>query len=402
MIKFEKARSTILKAVECLSFEKCLLDSSCVGRVICEDIISGENIPNCDNSSKDGYAVKYWDTRRTPIKLKLTGKLKAGAKPEGKIKNGEAMEIMTGAPLPEGADAVVMVEDTNFIDSANEVEILSSVANGENVRTIGEDIKKGDLIVKNGALLPPAKLGILASIGKAEIKLVKKPKIAVITTGDELEDISIIKLPAGHVRDSNSITISASLKRDGFLETFSVKTQDNLAIIKNALKKALKNADAVIISAGASVGKYDFAGPAIELIGGKIVFKRVAMKPGRVFGFAVAENKPVFLLPGNPVTTIVTYEKFVKPALYKMAGKSLPPEIKFKAILLQNIKKQPGKKEFLRGIVAKINGKYFVKTTGEQGSGILNSLVKANCLIIAGEKITLLKKGTKVDVEIFE
>ena len=402
MIKFEKALNIILKNVTCMSGEKCEINRSCAGRVICENVISDENIPNCDNSGMDGYAVKYRDTRRPQTKLKIVGEIKAGTKPQRIIKTGEAIRIMTGAPIPEGADAVVMIEKTKYLKAKNEVEILGKLKNNENVRLKGEDIKKGDLVLLRNTVLSPACMGVLASLGKTSIKLVRKPRVSVITTGNEIKHFKAKGLAPGQVRDSNRLSISSSLERDGFTSVFVKKVPDNLKVTKNILKKALSCSDAVIVSAGASVGKYDFARPALKQLGAEFSVDKVAMKPGRPFAFCRIKNLPVFLLPGNPVSTLVTYEKLVKPALFKMAGKILPPSKVLKAVLLHDIKKEAGRKEFLRGILFRKRNGYFAKTTGGQSSGILNSLVKANCLIVAGEKITLLKKGTKVDVEIFE
>lgn len=407
MIKFNEAKKLIIENIKQLPEEITLLGENLLDTVLAENIISSENIPNCDNSAMDGYAVKSSDTRgKTLALLTIIGEVKAGDNFLQKLKTGETVKIMTGAPIPKDADAVVMVENTEkqgrWARDEERVKILKSVKKGENIRKAGEDIKKGELILEKGTILKPAQIGLIASIGKTKIKTVKRPKIAVITTGDEIVDPSVKKLPTGKVRNSNLWTLTTLIKRNGGIPVQFERVPDNLVKIKSAIKKAISTSDAVIISAGISVGEYDFVKTALKQLGAKLLFWKVAIKPGKPFAFSKIGTVPIFSLPGNPVSTMITYQELVRPAIQKMMGKkpALLPAVK--AIIQNDIYKKPGRKEFIRGIFTKKGKKYFVELAGAQGSGILKSMSKANCLIVLDEKTGFVKKGFVINIEIFQ
>lgn len=404
MMEFNSAKKIILKNMKQLPVGIATLSENILDTVLAENIISTENIPNCDNSQMDGYALKSADTKKQPALLKIIGEVKAGDIFSKKLKTGETVKIMTGAPIPKGADSVVMVENTEKqwkVGSRKwEVKILKPVKKGENIRKEGEDIKRGELILKKGTILTPAQIGLLASIGKTEIKTIKIPKIAIITTGDEIVSASVKKLPKGKVRNSNLWTLTALIKRDGAIPVKFGIVPDNLLKIKSTVKKAIAISDAVIISAGISVGEYDFVKTALKQLGAKFIISQVAMKPGKPSAFSRIGTVPIFSLPGNPVSTMVTYLELVRPALLKMMGKQSTILPNLKAILQHDICKKLGRKEFLRGIFSKKNNKFFVKSAGAQGSGILKSMSKANCFIVLDEKTSLVKKGSQVVIEI--
>ncbi|MFH0948047.1 MAG: gephyrin-like molybdotransferase Glp [Elusimicrobiota bacterium] len=418
MLKFNLAKKIILENINQLPAETITLNENCLNTVIAENIISSENIPNCDNSAMDGYAVKYSDIQKIPALLKVVGEVKAGdifskklsakggSASGGKKLFGEAVKIMTGAPIPKGADVVVMVEDTekqitNYkLQITDFVKILKTVERGANIRKAGEDIKNGEMILKKGMILNPAQIGLLASIGKIKIRTVKRPKVAIITTGDEIVDASVKKLPKGKVRNSNLWTITALLKRDGAIPIQLGTVPDNLSKTKSAIRKTISLSDAVIISAGISVGEYDFVRVALKQLGAKFIISQVAMKPGKPFAFSKIRSVPIFSLPGNPVSTMVTYEELVRPAILKMMGKQSTSLLVVKAIIQDDIYKKHGRKEFIRGVFTKKGGEYFVELTGTQGSGILKSMSKANCFIVLDEKTLLVQKGSEVNIEI--
>jgi len=344
MLRFNEAKKILLENIDRLPTIKISLSENTLNTILAENIISQENIPNYNNSSMDGYAVKSSDTKKTPILLKIIGEVKAGQHFLKKTQKGEAVKIMTGTPIPKGADAVVMVERTEVGSRKSEVKILKPVKKGENIRKAGEDIRKGEMILKKGTVLNPAQIGLLASIGKTEIKTVKTPKVAIITTGDEIVDASVKKLPKGKVRNSNLWTLTTLIKRDGAIPVCVKKIPDNLEKIKSAIRYAISESDAVITSAGISVSEYDFVKTALKQLGANLLIFQIAIKPGKPFAFSKIRSVPIFSLPGNPVSTMVTYEKLVRPAILKMMGKppiSLPT---VKAIIQNDVYKKPEKK----------------------------------------------------------
>jgi len=420
MLRFSEAKKNLLKNIDRLPTVKISLSENILNTVLAENIISQENIPNYNNSSMDGYAIKSSDTKKAPVLLKIIGEIKAGGIFSEKLKTDEAVKIMTGATIPKGADAVVMVENTKEkreVGSGKwEVKILKPVKKGENIRKVGEDIRKGEMILKKGTVLNPAQIGLLASIGKTKIKTVKTPKVTIITTGNEIVSSSVKKLPKGKVRNSNLWTLTTLIKRDGAIPVCVKKISDNLEKIKWAIKYAISESDAVIISAGISVGEYDFVRVALKQLGVKMLIFQIAIKPGKPFAFSKmtrsvtpnlfrglkTRSVPIFSLPGNPVSTMVTYEELVRPAILKMMGKQPTVLPNLKAILQHDICKKHGRKEFLRGIFSKKGEKYLVQSTGPQGSGILKSISKANCFIVLDEKTSFIKKGTSINIEILD
>jgi molybdopterin molybdotransferase len=397
MISVETALKTILDSVDIIGTEKVkLLDT--LDSVLAEDVYSDIDIPPFDNSGVDGYAVKFEDIKNAsqnfPIVLQSIANIPAGSYFEGEIKNGQCASIMTGAPIPKGTDAVVMVENTE--QTGDNVTIFSSVKNGENVRRSGEDIKKDTQVLKKGTVLRPAEIGVLASLGKSEVLIYKKPVVAVLCTGDELIDPDE-KLSIGKIRNTNTYTLISQIKKVGAIPLSLGVAKDTKSDVEEKLKKGL-SADVIITSAGVSVGKYDYVKTVLEELGMKSLFWKIAIRPGKPVVFGLIDKKPVFGLPGNPVSSMLGFELFVRPALLKMMGKKKLKRPEVQAKLLGNIEKKAGLEFFIRGIAEKTSDGWTVKKTGAQGSNILTSMSLANCLIVLSSELSLSKTGEFVKV----
>jgi molybdopterin molybdotransferase len=401
MISVEKALKTILVNFRPLGLEKInILEAR--GRVIGEDIFAPRNIPSANNSAMDGYAVRYTDTKgatkNKPLQLKIVEDIPAGKVALKKIKKGATARIMTGAVIPEGADAVIRQEDT--LKDGKIVTIYSSVQKRENIRFAGEDVRKGELVVKSRSALGPAHIGMLAALGKSFISVYQKPRVAIMSTGDELVDIKINPGP-GKIVNSNSYSLAAQVLECGGIPILLGIAKDKKADLQKKFKTAL-DADLIISSGGVSVGDFDFVKNVMGEIGNAMHFWQVAMRPGKPLAFGAVEGVPLFGLPGNPVSAMVSFEQFVRPSLLKMQGHRKIFRQTIKAFCSEEILKKEGFRNFIRAVVKKENYKYVVSTTGGQGSGILKSMVKANALIVMGENENQIKKGTLVTVQLLD
>ena len=401
MISVEEALNRILTRIPVLGLEKVDIISS-LGRVIGEDILAPRNIPPLDNSAMDGYAVRSADikgaSRENPISLMVIEELPAGALPQRAPTKGEAVRIMTGAPIPPGADTVVMVEDTE--KAGQQVRVFQGVPPGENIRRAGEDVKKGDRVISKGSVIRAAEVGMLASVGRASVYVHQRPVVAILCTGDELVDVD--EGIADHkIVSSNSYTLSAQVMECGALPLQLGIAKDTPEEIEEKLRQGLR-ADLILSSAGVSVGDYDLVKDVLGGIGFQMEFWGVAMRPGQPLAFGTIRGKPTFGLPGNPVSSMVSFEQFVRPSLLKMMGHKNLFRPVVEAILKENIRKKPGRRHFMRARVSLEEGRYVVTTTGPQGSGILNSMVEANGLLIVPEEETEIKAGEKVQVLILD
>jgi molybdopterin molybdotransferase len=401
MISVEAALEKILSHIQPLGFEKVsLLESQ--GRVIAEDIYASRDIPPLDNSGMDGYAVRYVDIQQAsssqPVRLEIIEDLPAGSVSKKTLEKGQAIRIMTGAPIPRGADAVVQVEDTTKEDRF--AQIFRAVPFGENIRRAGEDVGNGDRVISKGDLIRPAEVGMLASVGRSFVSVFQRPLVAILCTGEELVDVDG-RLDEAKIVSSNSYTLAAQVKDSGAIPIQLGIARDRKEDIEEKLRQGIR-ADVLISSAGISVGDYDLVKDVLKDLGMEMVFWKVAMKPGKPLAFGTIAGKPAFGLPGNPVSSMVSFEQFVRPSLLKMMGHHQLFRPTIEAILKEDIQKEPGRRHYIRALVSFEKDRYFVTTTGAQGSGILRSMVRANGLVVIPENQEMVRAGEKVLVQLLD
>ncbi len=402
MISVEEALDRVLSYVHTLdSEEKPIMD--CLGQVLDEDVHSPIVVPPLDNSAMDGYAVRAEDTAgaaaSSPVYLEVIGEVRAGAIAEREVVPGTAYRIMTGAPLPPGADSIVRFEDTNeHIQSGQHlarIGVFCQVPPGHDVRRAGEDIARGQLVLNRGTTVRPQEVGVLASIGKAKARVIRRPVVAVLATGDELVEVEQ-PLPEGKIYNSNSFSIAAQVLRYGGIPRSLGITPDRIESIVDKVKEAL-DADMLITSGGVSLGDYDLVKDVLAEQG-EISFWTVRMKPGKPLAFGAIQGVPHLGLPGNPVSSMVTFELFARPAILKMMGKTNLSKPSVWAVLENSAENTDGRRVFARAIVRKEDDRYLARLTGPQGSGILTSLARANGLAIVPEDVERLNAGDAVRV----
>jgi molybdopterin molybdotransferase len=397
MINSPEARNIILSSVHPVGSIMQSIERS-LHRFLAEDVIASENIPPFDNSAMDGYAVTSEDVRQIPRTLTIAGEIAAGAAEPSMLKKGEAVSIMTGAKIPKGCDAVVPLEWTELVDEKH-VKILRSVESRHNIRASGTDIERGEIALRKHQRLRPQEIGVLASLGKQFVEVYRPPTVAILATGNELVNIAA-PLSEGHIRNSNAYALSALLKERGCEPVMLEIARDDRKDLKEKIIKGLAS-DVLITTGGVSVGKYDLVVDVMKEVGVEIKFWKVNIKPGMPMIFGMYGEKPVFGLPGNPVSSLVTFLQFVNPAIEKMLGSDEANTIvKIPARIEHDIMKPDGKRHFIRGILEQRNGSIVVHSTGSQVSNILSSLTKANCLIILPEEVTHVTAGDIVEVEL--
>ena len=397
MLSVEEARQQMLNTIPVLSTEKREI-ISCAGYVLAEALHAEENIPPFDNSAMDGYAVRAADVKNAseakPAILSVVETIAAGYAPTKQVGTGQASRIMTGAMMPEGADAVVMQEVTQ--QEADTVKISEGIDKTGNVRFTGESVAAGQQVMGKGKYLRPPEVSMLASLNCAGVTVYRKPTVAIVSTGDELTPLGE-PLEPGKIRDSNRYGLYAQVEEAGGIPIDMGIAPDDEAETERIFRAALAKADALITSGGVSVGEHDVVKSVLARLG-KINFWRVAMKPGKPQAYGIADGKPIFGLPGNPVSSLVVFELFVRPALLKMAGHTELLRPTFKATLTEPITNRDGRVNYMRAILKVSNGDYTAETTGPQGSGILHSLVLANGLITIPAGVTL-GAGETVDAQ---
>ncbi|MBI5642058.1 MAG: molybdopterin molybdotransferase MoeA [Deltaproteobacteria bacterium] len=402
MITVESALETILKEIKPLDVESTGILSS-LGRVLGEDIKASRPNPPWDNSAMDGYALKAEDLERAsdaaPVSLNVIYDLPAGQVPKGPVKNGEAVRIMTGAPVPDGATAVVMVERTER-GPGGTVLIKAAARTGENIRRAGEDFNAGETVIKSGALIRPAEVSMLATVGAPFVFVHKRPRVAVLSTGDELCDIQEVP-PQGKISNSNGYALSALVAAVGAEPIWLGVARDTKESLREKLEIAMK-ADCIISSGGVSVGDYDFVKDVLKELGSEMIFWKVAMKPGKPLAFGVIGGKPAFGLPGNPISSMVAFEQFVKPALLKMAGRKAVFSQTFSALLTKDIKIKPGRMNFIRAELKMEEAGFEATPLDGQGSGVISTMVRANSFIIVPKDSSGFKAGETVKVQPFD
>ncbi len=402
MTPVEQALEIIMAATPRLDSE-IIAFTEAVGRVLYSDIISPVNIPGFDNSAMDGYALKHEESSgaspENPRTFTICGEIQAGGEPSrARLEPGTAIRIMTGAPMPPGADAVIPVEDT--AEEGNILSIMKPLAKHENVRFAGEDIAAGDTALRKGRRLTSADVGLLASLNCTTLEVYRRPAVAIITTGDEVVEPGE-ELKEGQVRNSNAYTLLCEVAKYGGVPRYLGIARDNREETAEMFKGGL-DADVVITTGGVSMGRYDFVKDVMARLGVDIKIETIRMKPGKPVVFGQKGNTLFFGLPGNPVSTMVSFLQFVRPALLLLAGSSTLDKPLLEAVLDNPLKKKPGRRHYIRGYFSIRHGRLHVTTTGPQGSGILRSMSIANCLIILPEDVTGVEAGEKVMIQLID
>ena len=394
-----EARGRILQAVVPLdALERVALRDG-LDRVLGETVSAPVDVPSSTNSAMDGYALAGRDLpAEGTVELACVGDAFAGHPYAGRVAGGQCVRIMTGAPMPEGADTVVMQEQVRV--DGGRVRVGGGHRPGQNVRQVGEDIARGEPVLAPGRVLTAADLGLLASLGMAEIAVRRRPRVAFFSTGDELRSVGQ-PLGAGDVYDSNRYTLFGMLRRAGVQVSDLGVVPDDPAALESALRQAAAGADAVITSGGVSVGEADHVKGLLERLGTPYFWK-IAMKPGRPLTFGRLGNTWFFGLPGNPVAVMVTFYQFVLPALNKLATGREQPPLLVDAVSETDLRKRPGRTEFFRGVLGRgADGRLTVRTTGKQGSGVLRSMSLADCFIVLPDASGDVQAGQMVTVQPF-
>jgi molybdopterin molybdotransferase len=371
-----------------------------LGRVLASDVCSAINVPGHDNSAMDGYALRSADLPdAAPLQLKLIGAAFAGHPFDSRVGEGECVRIMTGAPVPEGADTVVMQERVSA--DAERVQLNALPDPGAHVRRAGEDIKTGQVALSAGTQLHPAHIGLLASIGAAEVDVLRRPRVALFSTGDELCQVGTPTQP-GQIYDSNRYTMFGMLQRLGVEIVDLGVIRDRPDELEAAFRRAAKGADLIMTSGGVSVGDADYVMEIFERLG-QVDFWSIAIKPGRPTVFGQLGDALYFGLPGNPVSAMATFYQLAQPAIVKLSGMETPVPVLLSATSAATLRTKAGRSEFLRGVLSRDEqGRYVVSKTGHQGSGILSSMTQANCFIVVPEDAEVIEAGSQVDVQPFE
>jgi molybdopterin molybdotransferase len=400
MISVEEALGKVLSYIKVLDGVNTPI-LECLGQVLAEDVYSSIDIPPKDNSAMDGYAVKAADiagaSASSPVFLDIIGEAKAGSISNLAVKTHKTIRIMTGAPLPRGADTVVPFEETDETQRKNQplkqIGIMKSVDKGKNVRFAGEDIGKGQLTIRKGTVLHPAQIGVLASLGLKTVDVVRRPVVAILSTGDELVELGK-PLSEGQIYNSNSYSAAAQVLRYGGVPRVLGIARDTEEDLTKKIKEAL-TADMLLTTGGVSMGDYDLVKDVLAKQG-EISFWKVRMKPGKPLAFGTINGVPHLGLPGNPVSSMITFELFARPAMLKMMGKTELSRPTVDVIIESAAKNSDGRRVFLRAIVRRENGLLYAKTTGPQGSGILTSMSMANALVIVPEDVAAVRAGDKL------
>ena len=370
-----------------------------LGRILAEEIVPSIDVPGHDNSAMDGFAVRSVDLSSSQeIFLKQVGSAFAGKTFAGEVRTGQCVRIMTGAVMPQGADTVV-VQEVCRVDG-DRVAIPAGQKAGQNVRAAGEDLKAGVAVMQPGQALRAAEIGLLASLGIGEVEVKRRLRVAFFSTGDELASIGA-PLKPGQVYDSNRYTLHGMLSRLGVDIIDMGVVRDDPALLEAAFRKAAASADAVITTGGVSVGEADFVKQLMAKLG-EVLFWKIAMRPGRPMAFGRIGKATLFGLPGNPVAVMVTFYQFVRNALLFMSGMTGTEVPMLSAVSSQSIRKVPGRTEYQRGVVFHEGGVCKVRSTGQQGSGVLRSMSEANCFIVLEHERASVQAGEPVQVQLFE
>jgi molybdopterin molybdotransferase len=404
VLSVEEALERILAAVVVLEPERVdLLQAT--GRVLAEPVAADRDVPPLTNSAMDGYAVRGVDVAEAqpPIRLRVVGEIAAGHVSEASVGAGQAVRIMTGASVPAGADTIVRFEDARL--DGDVIEILKAPPPGAHVRRAGEDVRAGQVILEPGAVLRPQEIGMLATVGRVEVTVVRRPRVAILATGDEVVPPGQPPAP-GQIRDANSYTVAAQVQEYGGVPLLLGVARDQEELVRQGMREALaQQADFIIISGGVSVGDFDLVKQVLATEG-EMHFWSLNMKPGRPLAFGVVggpstgsgRSVPLLGLPGNPVAAMISTELFARPALLKMQGFADFARPTVWARLAQPVARKDGRRHYLRMRLSETATGYEASLTGDQGSGILNSLVQADGLAVIPENVDHLHVGAEVEV----
>jgi molybdopterin molybdotransferase len=398
VLSVEEALARILATVHVLGPERVgLLEAA--GRVLAEAVAADRDIPPLTNSAMDGYAVRGADLAQVqdqnPTRLRVVGEVAAGYVPEMAVETGQAVRIMTGAPVPAGADTVVRFEDTG--QEGDWIEVLKAPPTGANVRAAGEDVHAGQVVLEPGQVLRPQEVGMLAAVGRVEVAVVRRPRVAILATGDEVVPPDQLPGP-GQIRDANSYTVAAQVRQYGGRPLLLGVARDQEDLVRRGMREALaQGADFIITSGGVSVGDFDLVKQVLAAEG-EMHFWSLNMKPGRPLAFGVVGGVPLLGLPGNPVAAMISTELFGRPALLKIQGFTDWSRPTVFARLGQPIARKDGRRHYLRVGLRRTEAGYEATLTGDQGSGILNSLVQADGLAVIPEEAEHLSAGAEVKV----
>jgi molybdopterin molybdotransferase len=401
MVRVSEALKHILDDVCPLPLEKVpLLDG--LGRVLGEDIFAPRNIPPKNNSAMDGYVIRSADSLTAapdaPVRLRVIGEIPAGVMPQKNLVSGEAAQIMTGAILPVGGDAIVRREDVKR--EGEWIFIFSPYQPGHDVRMAGSDVRSNDMVVQKGQVLGAAEIGIIAAVGRSFVFVHQRPAVAVISTGDELVDVD--RNPSSwEIINVNGCAGLAQISECGAIPLYMGIARDNKEDIAR-LFQAASRADVILSSGGVSMGNYDFVKDVVADSGSSLHFWQVAMKPGKPLAYGRVYGKIFFGLPGNPVSSMISFEQFVRPALLKMMGHTHLFRRTVRAVVEENIEKKEGMTHFIRSRIEWRDGCYRVVATGGRGNNILKSMAGVNGLIVLPENATTLKKGDEATIQLID
>jgi molybdopterin molybdotransferase len=398
-LRVDKARQAILSCLSPLQEAQTVKVHDALGRVLAQEIVPQINVPAHDNTAMDGYAVRFSDLTPTDTRLEELGTALAGRPFKGAVRPGQCVRVMTGAVMPEGTDTVVIQEIVKT--EGKTVVIPPGQKAKQNVRYAGEDLKVGVPVLQPGAWIRPAELGLIASLGIAEVKVRRKLRVAFFATGDELASIGE-QLKEGEVYDSNRYTLHGMLARLGVALTDMGVVRDDPAALRKAFASAAAKHDVIVTTGGVSVGEADFVKQLMAELG-EVLFWKIAMRPGRPMAFGKIGNAFLFGLPGNPVAVMVTFYQFVRDALLYLSGRTDDFEVPLlRVTAADKIRKVPGRTEYQRGILYREKDEWRVRVTGQQGSGVLRSMAQANCFIVLEHERGAVAAGEQVQVQLME
>ncbi len=394
MITIEKAYRLILDNLPACRSERVRFETA-LGRVLAEDVCADADVPAFNRSAVDGYALRATDVAVVPAGLELIGEVRAGSRDDARISPGEAMAITTGAPVPDGADAVQMLEYAQCSSDRRSVTIQRNVAVGENIVPRGFEASAGQKVLEAGRRLGPAELAVLATFGCSQVAVWRRPRVALLVTGDELIEVERTPL-TGQIRNSNAYSLSGQLKYLGIEPDYLGIARDETAELRRKVEEGLQR-DVMVISGGASVGPYDLVKSVFGDLGIEIVFARVAIRPGRPTIFARKGSTLIFGLPGNPVSSFVSFENFVRPVLGRMCGFARPDLPRIEGELQTSLKQAWGRTSFLPAIVSWEGGGWKISPLPWKGSGDIIGFSRSNALVIFPGDRDLLARGSRVE-----